>query len=104
MSGYKFADAAAQIFDASEQKHFIVAPIKRLLKLAAILFIAGVVLITLSSGYWCIATIPALMFLVYLYYLFCKLWRAYGYSRIYLFLLPIAAIAASVGLKLLFNY
>lgn len=62
MSGYKFTEAAAHIFDASSEKHFIVSPVKKLIKLMLILFAAGVALITLSGGYWCIATIPALLF------------------------------------------
>lgn len=104
MSGYKFAESATRIFDASSQKHFIVSPTKRLLKLMLLLFIAGVTLITLSSGFWCIATIPALLFEIYFYYLFCKLWRSYNFSKLYLILMPIATAAASIGLKALFNY
>lgn len=95
------AKMASAIIDASDNIHLIVSPTKKILKIALILFSVGVALITLSSGFLTFITIPLLMFELYFYYLFCKVWRSYKFSVLWLIMMPIAVIAVSTVLKLI---
>ncbi len=100
----EFAKFASAIFDASEHIHLIVSPTKRLLKIAFVLFVICVALLTLSSGIIMIITIPLLIFEIYFYYLFCKLWKSFRFSSLYLIIMPIAAIAVSACIKHIIYY
>lgn len=101
---YRLANAAAHILDASDEHHYILAPTKRLLINAVILFMVAVILLTLSSGLALIITIPFLVIEGYFYYFFCKIWRSYRYSIAWLISIPLAAIFVSTGIKMLLYY
>ncbi|MBQ5842590.1 MAG: hypothetical protein IIW63_05505 [Clostridia bacterium] len=101
---HRLANAAAHILDASDEKHYIIAPTKKLLRIAVILFVVAVILLTLSSGLALIITIPFLVIEGYFYYFFCKIWRSYRYSTAWLILLPAVAVCFSTGIKMLLYY
>ncbi len=101
---HRMANAAAHLLDTSDEKHYIIAPTKKLLRIAAILFFVAVVLLTLSSGFALIITIPFLVIEGYFYYFFCKIWRSYRYSTAWLIILPALAVFVSIGIKMLLYY
>lgn len=101
---HRMANAAAHILDISDEKRYIIAPTKRLLRIAAVLFVIAVILLTLSSGLALIITIPFLVIEGYFYYFFCKIWRSYHYSTAWLVILPAVAVCVSTGIKILLYY
>lgn len=101
---HRMANAAAHILDTSEEKRYIIAPTKKLLRIAAFLFVIAVILLTLSSGFALIITIPFLVIEGYFYYFFCKIWRSYRYSTVWLIILPALAVCVSMGIKMLLYY
>ena len=98
------AKMAQDICDSGQHCHLIVSPTKKLLKTAFILFIIAVTLLVFSIGIIMIITIPLLSFEVYYYYLFCKLWKSFRFSTLYLILLPTAAIVVSLFIRYLIYY
>ncbi len=76
----------------------ILPPRRRLLITAAILYFAEILLIGVTFNYLiALITIPVMMFWMYFYYLFCKVWSAY-YSKFYLVAVPILCIPLSAAL------
>ncbi len=84
--------------DGSGEILFILPPRKRLLLTAAILYSAEILLIGVTINYLiALVTVPVMLFWIYYYYVFCKIWTAY-YSRFYLVAVPILCIPVSFAL------
>ena len=89
------------ILDSSDNIHLIFSPTRKLALTALLLLIIAVALITGSMGITMIFTIPMLLFWCVFYYVFCKIWRAYKFSKFYLIAIPVTAVIVSVALKAL---
>lgn len=73
-------------------------PRRKLLRLAAILYSAEILLIGVTFNYLiAFITIPVMIFWAYYYYLFSKIWTVY-YSRFYLIAVPIVCIPIGFAL------
>ena len=86
---------------SSERGHLIVAPFRKILLLG---FVNWGVLAALVAGttLWTgIVTIPLLGYWILRYTVFCKWWRGFRFSRLYLIGCPIAAVALAVLLRCL---
>ena len=65
----------------------------------ALLFFGGATLLFIFVFTpWVIAALPMLAFEGYFYYFFCKVWRAYRFSAVYIAALPIIALLTAMGI------
>ena len=95
----RLAGSGFQIDELSGEILLIHPPRRKLLRLAAILYFAEVILIGVTFNYLiAFITIPIMIFWFYYYYMFCRIWTAY-YSKFYLVAVPIICIP--VGFMLL---
>ncbi len=99
----KFVTAISRILDTSDNVHFIISPIYKLLRMGLLFFVVKLLLFFFSFSYAIIFTIPIFLFESYFYYMFCKLWKAYRYSSFYLVLNPLLALFLALFLKVVMN-
>ena len=94
----RLAMMLARILDASDTVHLIFSPLRKLLKMGVVFFLLYFALFALSFTHFVMVTAPALLFEAYFYYIYCKLWKTYRYSTVYLVLNPLLAFGSAVGL------
>ena len=93
------------IEENSGEKLLIRPPTVKILKMALIMFTVGFILITVTvNALIAIITVPLLLFWVYFYYLFCKIWKLYKYSNVYLAVLPIIMLILSILARFIFLF
>lgn len=87
----KFVSASAWIInDSNDEYLLIIPPTKRILLLAASLMGVGSLLIGITvNSLIAIITIPLFVYWIFYYYMFCKIWRVFKYSKVYLIAMPV---------------
>lgn len=100
----KFAIIASMIEEQSAIPIYINPPRAKILKIASVLFIIGCLLITLTvNALLAIVTVPLIIYWSYFYYLFCKIWLSFRYSKFYLVVIPLIILVLSVFLQFLIH-
>ena len=99
----RLAMMLSRILDASDTVHLIFSPLHKLLRMGAVFFLLYFALFALSFTHFVMVTFPALLFEAYFYYIYCKLWKTYRYSTVYLVLNPILAFCSAIGLLALLD-
>lgn len=89
---------ANRIMVLCEESRLIVSPTKKLLAMGLLFFAIATVLLVFVFTPWVIAALPILAFEGYFYYFFCKVWRSYRFSGVYLTAFPILALLAAMGI------
>lgn len=87
------------VFSVPEDPTYIRTPRKTLLGVAGALLAVVILLGTLSSlnsGQMLIFIAPLWIFLIYIFYMFCRVWKAYKYSIILLLVVNLLVLAATV--------
>ena len=92
------AQWANRILSLCDQSKLICAPTKKLVMMALLFFGGATLLFVFVFTPWVIAALPMLAFEGYFYYFFCKVWRAYRYSAVYIAALPIIALLTAMGI------
>ncbi len=95
----RLAEFAHSVFNSEENRIYV--PKKRLIISGAILFFIAVFLLSVTNLYTAIITLPVILFWVYAYILFCKIWKSHRCSVFRLVVIPILSVAFSVLLKYL---
>jgi hypothetical protein len=89
---------ANRIMVLCEQSRLIASPTKKLLTMALVFFAVATLLFVFVFTPWVIVALPILAFVGYFYYFFCKVWRSYRFSGVYLAAFPIFALLAAMGI------
>ncbi|MBE6578559.1 MAG: hypothetical protein E7651_01985 [Ruminococcaceae bacterium] len=89
---------ANRILAICDQNSLIVSPTGKLLRMALLFYAAATVLFAFAFTPWVIAALPCLAFEGYFYYFFCKVWRSYRFSAVYLAAIPILALLTAMGI------
>ena len=97
----KIAEQSMLINDSAYQVYMIYTPANRLLKIAFILQTVLITLLSVTFNYLiAIITVPLIFFWVYFFYLFCRIWKRYAFSTLYLVLLPVFSVIFSFFIML----
>lgn len=78
---------------------YIIPPRSRLLRLMGGIFLAWMVLLTITVTITAYVTIPLLVYLGYEFFLFARIWCSCKYSRFYLVAFPVASFLLSSSFK-----
>ena len=80
---------------------FMISPPRAgLLRTAAVLFLAEIVIVGVTVNVLlAIVTVPAMMAWAYFYIIFCKVWVYYKYSKFYLIASPAASALSAVAIQ-----
>lgn len=97
----RLSSFASRVFDISDEKFFILSPVKWFLRRLLVFFALFAALLAGSVGIICMVTVPLLLLCAYLYYLFSKTWLAYNYSKFYVFAIPAASAVTAFLIRLL---
>ncbi len=89
---------ANRILNLCEQSTLILSPTGRLLTMALVFFAVATLLFVFVFTPWVIVALPILAFEGYFYYFFCKVWRSYRFSGLYLGAFPLLALLAAMGI------
>lgn len=84
---------------AAENRLTITTPIKELLITGAVILLCELLLVTFTSIYTCVFTIPILFFWTIPYAWYFKIWTCFHFARIYPIVLPLLVGIASLYLN-----
>lgn len=100
----KFVRLGMLVDDGSGETLLIRPPRKKILYIATVLFAVGVLLLGLTvNSLVAVVTLPLMVIWGYLYYMFCRIWVTYRYSKFYLVIIPIVMLVLSFLLRFLIS-
>lgn len=85
--------------EIADQPLYIIPPRSRLLRLMGGIFLAWTVLLTITVTITAYVTIPLLVYLGYVFFLFARIWCSCKYSRFYMVAFPVASFLLSSFFK-----
>lgn len=90
---------AMRTFAETDQPYYIIPPRRRLLTMMGGIFLALTVLLALTYTVTAVVTIPLLMYLGFVFFLYARVWCAFRYSRAYMIALPVISFLLSFLFK-----